>query len=151
MNGIDYAAYEAKCVAARALATEARPANKAALFDALAAAGIRSVTVSFDGAGDSGQIESITCLDGDNAGTALPGGTIDIQQVDFETPLVVTEHASVRDVIENMVYDFLEETHSGWEDGDGAYGEFTFSVTDRSITLDYNERYVETHYHEHEF
>ena len=33
-----------------------RPDNKTALFDALAAAGITLVTVTFDGSGDSGQI-----------------------------------------------------------------------------------------------
>ena len=26
------------------------------------------------------------------------------------------------EVIEAMAYDFLEQTHSGWEDGDGAFG-----------------------------
>ena len=36
-----------------------RPANKAAVFAALAGAGIAAVNVTFDGCGDSGQIESI--------------------------------------------------------------------------------------------
>ena len=40
-------------------AAEAWPANKAALLDALARAGITSVVVNFDGYGDSGQIERI--------------------------------------------------------------------------------------------
>ncbi|PLL09989.1 hypothetical protein C0V75_22585, partial [Tabrizicola sp. TH137] len=35
------------------------PGNKYRLFDGLTAAGITHVTVTFDGAGDSGQIESI--------------------------------------------------------------------------------------------
>jgi hypothetical protein len=43
----------------RRLAEQALPANKAALFDALAAAGITSVVVTFDGYADSGQIESL--------------------------------------------------------------------------------------------
>ena len=49
-----------------------------------------------------------------------------------------------------MAYRFLDQTHDGWENDDGAYGEFTFDVAERSITLEYNERYIETHYHEHE-
>ena len=31
-------------------------------------------------------------------------------------------------------------THDGWENSDGAYGDFTFDVAERTITLDYNER-----------
>ena len=50
------------------------PANKAALFDALGAAGITTVTVTFDGYGDSGQIEEITAQQGDRV-VDLPAST----------------------------------------------------------------------------
>ena len=56
-----------------------------------------------------------------------------------------------REYIETLAYDFLESTHSGWEDGEGANGEFRFSLSERTITLDYNERYVDYTHHEHEF
>ncbi|HEY9213030.1 MAG TPA: hypothetical protein VIQ29_09265, partial [Ancylobacter sp.] len=36
-------------------------------------------------------------------------------------------------------------------DGDGAYGDFTFDVEQRSISLDYNERYSATENYVHEF
>jgi hypothetical protein len=42
-----------------AIIEASRPGNKAALFDALASAGITTVVVQFDGCGDSGQVESI--------------------------------------------------------------------------------------------
>ena len=42
-----------------------RPANRDRLFDGLIAAGITYVTVTFDGEGDSGQIESIGAWAGD--------------------------------------------------------------------------------------
>ncbi len=44
---------------------ELRPANKTAVFDALAAAGITIVIVVFDGYGDSGQIEDIEAKAGE--------------------------------------------------------------------------------------
>jgi hypothetical protein len=44
-----------------------RPGNKDRLFDGLMAAGITHVTVTFDGAGDSGQIESIGAWSGETA------------------------------------------------------------------------------------
>ena len=50
-----------------ALSNSIRPANKTALFDALAAAGITSVLVHFDGSGDSGQIEDIDATAGEQS------------------------------------------------------------------------------------
>jgi hypothetical protein len=41
-----------------ALAESIRPANKAALFEALASAGVTMVLVRFDGCGDSGQMKA---------------------------------------------------------------------------------------------
>jgi hypothetical protein len=57
----------------------------------------------------------------------------------------------VSDAVEALVYALLEETHGGWENNEGAYGEFTFNVTERTITLDYNERYEDSHYTQHNF
>ena len=45
----------------------------------------------------------------------------------------------------------LARVHEGWENDDGAHGEFTFTVADQSITLDYKERYTMTDRHWHEF
>lgn len=50
-----------------------------------------------------------------------------------------------------MAYDLLEQTHAGWEDGEGAFGTFTFSVPDRTITLEHKERFIETELFEHMF
>ena len=58
---------------------------------------------------------------------------------------------NVRDYIEQLACDFLEDTHSGWENNDGGFGTFTFDVAQRSITLDYDERYTETNNYVHEF
>ena len=58
---------------------------------------------------------------------------------------------SIRDAVEQIAYEFLEETHFGWENNDGAFGEFTFDVAARAITLDYNERITDTDYSQHVF
>ena len=130
---------------------EALPANKTALFDALARAGITSVIVTFDGYGDSGQIENVEV----RAGDALPDLPAD--QIEFVAPVfgdpekVERSTHTVSDAIETLVYALLEQTHDGWEDNDGAYGDFTFDVASRTITLDYNERYTESHNSCHTF
>ena len=147
----DFVAYEQKCAAASALRADALPLNKSALFDALAAAAIQTVVIEFDGCGDSGQLENITGLDAENAEIPLPEENIEIREVQFEGPSILVVKRPVRDVLETLAYDFLEQTHDGWENGDGGHGEFTFDVATRSITLDYNERFTDSTNYQHEF
>lgn len=57
----------------------------------------------------------------------------------------------MKEAIERLAYDFLEETHGGWENNEGAYGDFLFDVTERTITLNYNERIDTSEYTQHVF
>jgi hypothetical protein len=132
----DFVAYEQKYAAVSALRADALPLNKSALFDALAAAAIQTVVIEFDGCGDSGQLENITGLGVENTEIPLPEDEIEMHEVQFEGPSISVVKRTVRDVLETLAYDFLEQTHDGWENGDGAHGEFTFDVATRSITLD---------------
>ena len=147
----DFAAYERKHAEAAKLEANVLPLNKAALFGPLATAGIHSVVVVFDGYGDSGQIESVVAYDPDNAEVELPGATIEMREVVFDGPSIASATRGIREVVEIMSYAFLEATHGGWEDGDGAYGEFSSNVAEQSISLEYNERHMESDYHCHEF
>lgn len=132
------------------LHAELQPRNKAALFDALAAAGVTLVTVSFNGYGDSGQIENIEVKAGDGI-IPMPAGEVEIARAVWDQTEPDRSLVSIADAIERLVYDFLEETHGGWEDNEGAYGEFSFDVADRKITVDYNQRYTGSHNSRHEF
>jgi len=132
------------------LDAELRPANKGVVFDALTAAGLTIVTVRFDGYGDSGQIEDIEARAGDDV-VALPPGDVEIAAAAWGHAEPERTVMSVRDVIERLAYDFLEETHDGWENSDGAYGDFMFDVADRTITLDCNERHMESDHSQHVF
>lgn len=137
--------------AARAqLAEEALPQNKAALFDALATAGITNVLVTFDGVGDSGQIEGIDATI-DGAPAELPGVEVEIVTPAWDGSGVDRRTCAVPEAIETLAYDFLEDTHGGWENNEGAFGEFTFTVAERKITLDYNERIETSEFHGHEW
>ena len=57
----------------------------------------------------------------------------------------------MEEAIEILVYDVLNQKHSGWDNNDGAYGEYTFDVAERTITLDYNERHMESDHSMHVF
>jgi hypothetical protein len=151
MIDTQFAAYEARCATAAALETEILPHNKQVLFDALSAAGIDVVTVEFEGSGDSGQFEAPAGFDAKNTEVPIPADEITVKIVEFETGAIREQTTTPREYIETLACDFLESTHSGWEDGEGANGEFRFSLSERTITLDYNERYVDYTHHEHEF
>jgi len=147
----DFSAYEAKSAAFAALRAQILPDNKRTLFEVLALTGIDTVAVEFDGCGDSGQIESVTGFNAANEENGLPPTPVEMREAVFDDLTVTLVSRAPSEVIETMAYDFLEQTHSGWEDGDGAFGQFIFAVADHSITLEFNERYTDTNYHQHEF
>jgi hypothetical protein len=142
--------WEAKRLAHDRLNAELQPRNKQALFDALAAAGVTLVVVAFDGYGDSGQIESIEAKSGEGI-VAMPEGEIEIACALWDQIEPDRSNVSIAGGIERLAYDLLGDTHCGWENNDGAYGDFTFDVTERTITLDYNERYTACEYSQHVF
>lgn len=147
----DFTEYEAKSSAFAALRAQIFPDNKRTLFEVLASAGIDTVVVEFDGCGDSGQIESVSGFTADNEEIALPSAPVEMREVIFDDLTISLVARTPHEIIEAMAYDFLEQTHSGREDGDGAFGRFTFAVADQSITLEFNERYVDSNYYQHEF
>ena len=96
-------------------------------------------------------MEGVTVVGPDNEELALPEQAITIKDVDFTAGQIFEASTPVKEYLERLAYDLLEQEHSGWEDGDGAYGEFRFTVDGQTITLEYNERYIETNYFEHQF
>jgi hypothetical protein len=127
------------------------PENQSAILDSLASVGVATLIVTFDGYGDSGQIETITAT-GPDGEMVLPEIGIS-----YATPGDLTSDDPVNrrqvpltDVIETLCYDLLRSTHAGWENNDGAFGDFTFDVAARTISLDHNDRYtaIESYTHQ---
>lgn len=146
----DFAAWDQKERDHTSRADNLLPANKTTLFDALAAARITIVIVTFDGYGDSGQIENVEAKAGEEL-VALPSDNIEIARPVWGSCEIERQTLSIHDAIEAMAYAFLGQTHGGWENSEGAYGDFTFDVAERTITLDYNERQMESDYSQHVF
>ena len=80
------------------IASEVLLANKAALFDALAAAGITTVLVNFDGCGDGGQIEMIEARTADDD-CALPAVEIEIASANWGSTTIDRQTRPVREAI----------------------------------------------------
>ena len=146
----DFEHYLAEHAARTRLEAECRPANKAAVFDALALAGVATVVVIFDGYGDSGQIESVEARTADAEAT-LPEVSVTLVDPRWDGSGTEPLTLSVADAIERLSYDFLQQIASGWENNDGAFGEFIFDVAARTISLDYNERMTTSESHAYEF
>jgi hypothetical protein len=51
---------------------------------------------------------------------------------------------TLSDALYQLAYDCLEEKHAGWENNEGAFGEFTFDVAARTATLDFNWRFIDS-------
>jgi hypothetical protein len=127
-----------------------RPGNKDRLFDGLMAAGVTHVTVTFDGCGDSGQIESIDAWSGETAVT-FPATEIAYAALTWDRPEVEMRNLSLAEAVEQLAYDFLSDTHGGWENDDGAWGEFCFDAVARSIHLEFNDRFTASELTTHDF
>lgn len=134
----------------RAALTEIGKANKDVVFDALAANGFTRVNVSFDGEGDSGQIDNLAGYVGDVL-TKLPEIKLLLQTSSWSGDNISTEEKSLPAAIEQLCYDFLEQDHGGWENNDGAFGEFTLDVAGRTVELEFNGRYSDVHTTTHTF
>lgn len=108
----DFSAYLAREAERDRIDADLLPGNKAALFSALAAAGIAIVVVTFDGCGDSGQIEAIDARDVGGE-VPLPDQTIEIVIAPWEGTEPERRTLPIREAIEAMAYRFLGQTHGG--------------------------------------
>ena len=98
--------WDAKRAAQDRLHAELQPRNQAASFDALAAAGVTLIVVTFDGYGDFGQIENIEAKAGDVV-VAMPAGEVEIADAIWDQPRPSRSPVSIADAIERLAYDLL--------------------------------------------
>lgn len=134
-------AIAARWEASTRLARSLDQQNKDAIMAVLAKADIATVCVSFDGCGDSGQIEHVEVQ---GRTSSLPPDNVELGVVDdFNETTVATRPMPLAEAIETMVYRLLAREHGGWEDGEGAYGECTFDVHAGTIVLDFNARFTD--------
>ncbi len=169
---IDVAAsYDEAYAKLQALRATYLAAFKTTLFEAMKQAGLGHARVEFDGSGDSGSITDVfSASDEGPILNEVPDVTISFTTFGYDiVPVTASENddvdkqkhafrivattkpAALTDVLEEIFWDLIGRRHSGWENGEGAYGECRFDATNGTITLEVNERYTEYHYHEYEF
>jgi len=133
------------------------------LFDTLAQTKVFFIEVSFEGCGDSGQIESVDYTDANGKGideayldkVIVKGSAkTSYHKWDEKTKKLVKTEATegkVREIIEEICYDKLGASHGGWEINEGSYGTFYFDVYTRKVRIEYNERIEEVRTSEESF
>lgn len=138
-----YARHQAKLA-------QANSANKTSFFDALAGTDITRINVGFDGEGDSGQIEHIIGWS-HGAECPFPDISVCLLRTNFGTDALTEFNQTLSEAVETLCYDFLEQEQDGWENNDGAFGEFEFDVKARTIGLTFNMRFSDSTLHNYSF
>jgi hypothetical protein len=142
--------WEMKAVAHAKLEAELFTLNKGALLSALALAGVTRVVVSFDGYGDSGQIENVEVQVGADQ-VAMPTAAIEIAEAVWDQAEPKRSTVGIAEAVEKPGLRRSRKDHSGWENSDGAFGDVIFDAKEETITLDYNERYTASENYTHTF
>jgi hypothetical protein len=121
------------------------------IFEQLRAAGASSITISFDGSGDSGSIESVDIYNADNQRMQIDLTVIYPKEkstwVDDKWVTETEEkEMPIADALEAYCYDELEKTEIDWYNNDGGFGQMTINLDDKvEIELEVNTRYTEYH------
>lgn len=102
-----------------------RVAALKALPPQLSAFGVATVTARYSGCSDSGQFDEFSYLTAANADVsdAIP--------------------AKLHQQVENLLYDALEARHGGWEDNEGAEGEFRWTLANNHFEHLHKSFYTE--------
>jgi hypothetical protein len=129
---------------------EAVKRNAKALFDYLENnTRITSIEATFDGCGDSGQINAVNYYDHRDKDVAAPLDNIQGSRLEAgyhwnekkkKMEELPAREGCVEELVHEICYDKLGSKHMGWEINEGSYGTFSFDVLNRKISLEFNER-----------
>lgn len=111
--------------------------------------GIEAVTVSFNGEGDSGSIDDISYAPRERGDEikSLPvehfGTTTFFDEGQWRRQAGLRQ-STLNEALDELTYDYLEETGVDWYNNDGGYGELVIDVQAGTVSLDVKVRYTET-------
>lgn len=105
--------------------------------------GFKSFSISYSGSGDSGAIDEIE-YELLNEFAEETGYTRQETSYDYESKKWLTREvpATVRDILEEYAYAYLEHHHGGWEINDGQSG--TIEFDGKTITHEGQSYYTES-------
>ena len=131
----------AEIAAQVAIVREAESRCKAALLPLLAEHGFSRVEIGYDGGGDEGSVCDVTAYRGEDA-AELPA----IQCEHFSAEYggsVASRMLQLEDALSAFADNCASNHHSGWENGEGAWGTLAIDVATGTVTLTHNDRFVD--------
>ena len=111
------------------------------------------IVVTFDGCGDSGQIEDMDFQFNNDPPLKHPAtrsvGVFDVRE-GFEhhegkwQPIIKQKELTLADALEIITYDILNTNISGWEINEGTSGTVTYDIDTGAIKCEFSEHVVNT-------
>jgi hypothetical protein len=126
-------------------------ARQAAIYDALARAGITEIRLNYSGEGDSGCLEEPQAFAGGKTRPipdeyvviTLKHQTYNAKLNRCTTTETTSEPMPLAEALHQWCYELLEEAFPGWEIDHGSYGNFIIDVSQRHGRIDHN--YYDVH------
>ena len=109
--------------------------NKAAIIPALAAIGIASAELAYEGMGDSGCVEHPSYFGPDYQPLGAPDIQIELEEFRGGTNELVRKVKPLGEALIDLAYEALEVHHPGWEINEGAFGTFRVDVAEGRMVL----------------
>lgn len=136
---------------------EANLKNHAALLHAMNLHNIHSIEVHYDGGGDSGSVENIYFIDGDEKENNSFGSVkikaahaLWVRDEDSHLKKVIEKEMPIFDLVDNLWCSAINSAYQGWENSWGAFGKFLIFNNGKD-KLEHNERYEESTQTDHEW
>lgn len=117
-----------------------RAYNRRLILEDLKRKSITSVSVVYDGYGDSGGITDFEVNGG--KGEADLTDKVVSQVVEPLAATVFDEELTLKDLIESLAMELVESDHGGWENNEGGSGTVTFDTQAMQVRVEHVENYL---------
>jgi hypothetical protein len=112
------------------------PAVKALLCEALKARRIATVSIEYDGEGDSGQVNDIQAFDRKRQPISLDQPVT----LAIHKPEEPTTYDTLYEALDDFAWTILEIYHGGFVNNDGGFGTIAIDANTAKVTIDHNDR-----------
>lgn len=103
--------------------------------------GIIRVEIDYDGGGDEGSVGAVTAYAGEEE-VALPETLCDHHSVHYGGD-IQSRAVQLEDAMSSFADNAVCTYHSGWENGEGAYGTVTIDVPTGTVRLSHHSRFID--------
>lgn len=128
--------------------SERLKSNRLRIHKALKKVGATRAVITYNGSGDEGQINEVTIYKEEKVIHSEKKIYVFVASSYWQNGSFI-EHTKRRsmklgEALEQLVYDWSEFEHRGWENNDGASGECNIEVAEDKFTLDHHTYYTES-------